>query len=125
MAVPGPVTSAMSLGSHEELRAGDTILVANTDHVIDAVGSIGADLAPVPRAEPNPRDALTPLQRQVLDGVRPRKLLTAEEIAAVVGVSTSDARRVLPSLELASYVTAVGAAYRLWRRSDDKPPRLS
>jgi DNA processing protein len=122
MAVPGPVTSAMSLGSHEELRVGGTILVANADHVLDAVGCIGTDLAPVPRAEPSPRDALTPLQRQVLDGVRPRKLLTAEEIAAVVGVSTSDARRTLPSLELASYVTAVGAAYRLWRKSDDKPP---
>jgi len=124
MAVPGPVTSAMSVGSHEELRVGGTILVADADHVIDAVGSIGTDLAPVRRAEPEPRDALTPLQRQVLDGVRPRKLLTAEEIAAVVGVSTSDARRALPSLELAGYVTAVGAAYRLWRKSDDKPPRL-
>ena len=38
MAVPGPVTSAMSVGSHEELRTGGTILVADADHVIDAVG---------------------------------------------------------------------------------------
>ena len=50
MAVPGPVTSAMSVGSHEELRTGGTILVADADHVIDAVGSIGTDLAPVRRA---------------------------------------------------------------------------
>jgi DNA processing protein len=118
MAVPGPVTSALSNGSHEELRQPGTILVARTEHVLDAVGSIGLDLAPVPRAEPTERDALTPLERQVLDGVRPRKLLTAEEIAAVVGVSARDARRTLPALERASFVTATGIGYRLWRKSD-------
>ncbi len=118
MAVPGPVTSALSIGSHEELREPETILVARAEHVLDAVGSIGLDLAPVPRAEPTERDALTPLERQVLDGVRPRKLLTAEEIAVVVGVSPRDARRTLPGLERAHFVTAAGVGYRLWRKSD-------
>jgi hypothetical protein len=47
-------------------------LVARVDHVIEEVGRIGLDLAPVPHAEPNARDTLTPLERQVLDGVRPR-----------------------------------------------------
>jgi DNA processing protein len=118
MAVPGPVTSALSNGSHEELRQPGTVLVARTEHVLDAVGSIGSDLAPTPRAEPTDRDALTPLERQVLDGVRPRKVLSAEEIAAVVGVSARDARRTLPGLERARFVTATGIGYRLWRKSD-------
>ncbi len=118
MAVPGPVTSALSSGSHEELRQPGTILVARTEHILDAVGSIGPDLAPIPRAEPTDRDALTPLERQVLDGVRPRKVLSAEEIAAVVGVSARDARRTLPGLERARFVTATGIGYRLWRKSD-------
>ncbi len=120
MAVPGPVTSALSNGSHEELREPGTILVARTEHVLDAVGSIGLDLAPIARAEPSERDALTALERQVLDGVRPRKILTAEEIAAVVGVSARDARRTLPGLERARFVTASGVGYRLWRKSDDE-----
>ncbi len=120
MAVPGPVTSAMSAGCHEELRAAESILVASVAHVLDAVGRIGEDLAPLARAEETPRDRLTPLERQVLDGVRPRKLLAAEEIAAVVGVSTRDARRTLPSLEQAGFVTAQNGAYRLARKSDAK-----
>jgi DNA processing protein len=121
MVVPGPVTSAMSVGSHEELRAGETILVTGTAHVIDAVGAIGADLAPVPRAKPTPRDELTPLQRQILDAVRPRKILTAEEIAAVAGVSTRDARRTLPALESGRFVKQTNGGYRLWRKSDEEP----
>jgi DNA processing protein len=123
MVLPGPVTSAMSAGCHEELRVEGTVLVTNVDHVIEAVGRIGEDLAPALRAEEDPRDRLTPLQRQILDGVRPRKLLSAEQIAAVVGVSTSDARRTMPSLEAARFVTARDGGYRLWRKSDDHPQR--
>jgi DNA processing protein len=123
MAVPGPITSAMSVGSHEELRVEGSVLVANVAHVIEAVGRIGEDLAPVPRAEEEPLDRLTPLQRQLLDGVRPRKILTAEQIAATVGVSARDARRTMPSLEAARFVTARDGGYRLWRKSDDNPKR--
>jgi DNA processing protein len=119
MVVPGPVTSALSTGAHEELRTENTTLVARVDHILDAVGRIGLDLAPLLRAAPSPRDALSPLERQILDGVRPRKVLTAEEIAAAVGASTRQARSTLPALQRARFVTAQGAGYRLWRASDD------
>jgi DNA processing protein len=122
MAVPGPVTSAMSMGCHEELRREGTIVVASVAHVVEAVGRIGLDLAPVVQAEEAPLDRLTALQQQVLDGVRPRKVLGAEQIAAAVGVSEHDARRALPTLELARFVTAVDGGYRLHRKSDDKRP---
>jgi DNA processing protein len=123
MVVPGPITSALSAGAHEELRQPDTTLVTGTDHIVDAVGTIGVDLAPVARATPTARDRLSPLERQVLDGVRPRKILPAEEIARAVGVSARDARATLPALVRAKFVTADGAGYRLWRKSDDEPPR--
>jgi DNA processing protein len=123
MVVPGPITSALSVGAHEELRQPDTTLVAGTDHIVEAVGAIGVDLAPVVRAEPTARDALSPLERQVLDGVRPRKILTAEEIARVVGVPARDARATLPALVRGRFVTPDGAGYRLWRKSDDQPAR--
>lgn len=123
MVVPGPVTSALSAGAHEELREPNTTLVARTEHILDAVGTIGADLAPVPRDQPTARDALGRIERQVLDGVRPRKVLTAEEIARAVGVSAREARAALPALIRAKFVTAEGSGYRLWRKSDDAPPR--
>jgi DNA processing protein len=121
MVVPGPVTSALSAGAHEELREPGATLVARTDHIVEEVGRIGLDLAPVPRAAPTPRDALSPLERQVLDGVRPRKILTAEQIAVAVGVSPRDARATLPGLERRRFVTVDGVGYRLRRASDDKP----
>jgi hypothetical protein len=99
--------------------ATSTILTATAAHVVDAVGQIGVDLAPVARAEPTALDALSPLQARVLDGVRPRKILTAEQIAVAVGVSARDARRALPDLEVLGFVTALGAGYRLPRKADN------
>jgi DNA processing protein len=119
LAVPGPITSAMSAGCHEELRGeGGVLLAASVDHVVEAVGQMGADLAPMASPASDPRDGLTPLQAQVLDGVRPRKVLSAEQIAAAVGASTRDARRVLPSLEQLRFVTAQEGGYRLSRGGD-------
>jgi len=118
MAVPGPVTSAMSAGCHAEIRDVQAVLTASAADVVDAVGKIGVDLAPIPRAEPTALDALTPLQSRVLDGVRPRKILTAEQIALAVGVAARDARRALPGLEQLGFVTAQGAGYRLPHKSD-------
>jgi len=120
LAVPGPITSAASVGCHEAVRDGAT-LVATVPHIIDAVGRLGDDLAPAARATPRARDSLTPLQARVLDGVRPRKPLTAAEIAAAVGVSARDARRVLPALTLAGFVVQVGGTYRLARSPSHEP----
>jgi DNA processing protein len=94
------------------------ILVASVAQVIEAVGRIGADLSPALSGEPDTRDELPPVDAQVLDGVRPRKLLSASEIAVAAGVSDRDARRSLPRLVRSGFVTAVGPRYRLSRRTD-------
>lgn len=113
LVVPGPITSFTSIGCHEELRQEGSRLVANAAHVIEEVGRIGDDLAPFARAAPLPADQLTPLQAQVLDGVRPRKPCSAEEIAAAAGVSGREARQILPTLEELGFVTRSAAGYRL------------
>ena len=46
MAVPGPVTSAQSVGCHRLLREPGTIPVTRAEEVIEAIGRIGVDLAP-------------------------------------------------------------------------------
>jgi DNA processing protein len=116
LVVPGPTTSALSVGCHEELRREGTRLVASVAHVLEEVGRIGADLAPVPSGPRRPHDDLDPLSAQVLDAVLPRKLRSAEEIAAAAGVSGRDARRTLPGLVATGHVLMFDEGYRLARR---------
>jgi DNA processing protein len=113
MAVPGPVTSAMSAGCHEELRRIGTRLVTSVPEVLEEVGRIGDDLAPVPLQAARPHDRLDPLTRQVLDAVLPRRARTAEEVAAAAGVTAQEARRTLPFLVSSRFVLAGDDGYRL------------
>jgi DNA processing protein len=113
MAVPGPVTSAMSVGCHAELRTLDTRLVTSASEIIEEVGRIGDDLAPIPRGADRPHDALDPLSSRILDAVLPRKPRSAEQIAAAAGVSAREARRALPFLLAGGFVVANQGAYRL------------
>jgi DNA processing protein len=120
LVVPGPVTSAMSVGCHEELREPEVTLVTNPGHVIEAVGRIGEEFVAEPRGVDEPHDRLTDIQRQVLDGVLPRKVRTAEEIGRVVGVPPREARQILPALCALQFVVPVEGGYRLRRPSDEK-----
>jgi DNA processing protein len=113
MAVPGPVTSAMSVGCHAELRETNTRLVNDYKEVLEEVGRIGDDLAPIPRGPDRPHDTLDPLAQQLLDAVLPRKARTAEQVAAAAGVSGRDARRTLPMLVTAGFVVEHDNGYRL------------
>jgi DNA processing protein len=121
MAVPGPVTSAMSVGCHTELReTGATRLVTSTAEVIEEVGRIG-ELAPIPRGVTRPYDGLDPVAARVLEAVRRGQPQPAEELAATAGVSGSDARRVLPSLVAGGFVEVVAGGYRLARARPRQP----
>ncbi len=113
MAVPGPITSEMSVGCHEELRRGPdepVRLVATVDQVLEEVGGIG-DLAPVPRGAQQPLDALDPVERQLVDAVPRRGAAHAPEIAAEAGVSLRDALARLPSLALRGHLREQSGAY--------------
>lgn len=117
MVVPGPVTSAMSVGCHRALRESMRIrLVTGLADVIEEVGRIGLDLAPVPRGPEHPRDHLDSESALVLEAVPARRAVGADEIAARAGV---DLRTVLRRL---SVLTEMG----LLRRVDGRyalPPR--
>jgi DNA processing protein len=115
LVVPGPVTSAMSVGCHEELRREGSRAVASVAHVIEEVGRIGADLAPLPEHPARPHDHLDPLAQQVLDAVSARRFCSAEQIAAAAGVSGRDARRSLPLLVAGGHVVTADGGYRLAR----------
>jgi DNA processing protein len=115
MVVPGPVTSAMSVGCHELLRdeqAGAT-LVTSAAHVIEAVGGLGVDLAAPPDRPSSPRDGLSDLAARVLDACPVRSGVSPERLAAIAGCDVLDVLRVLPALELADLVQWTGTGWRL------------
>ena len=115
MAVPGPVTSAMSVGCHELLREPEegVTLVTTAAHVLDRVGMLGSDLADRPATPGTVRDGLSDVARRVLDACPVRTGVPPERLAAVAGCDVLDVLRVLPALELADLVLWTGTGWRL------------
>ena len=117
MAVPGPVTSAMSAGCHRLLRQDPTpaLLVTSVVDVLAVVGSIGEGLAAtVPSMATGPQgdemrsalDGLDPVARRVFDGLPARGIASEDEVALRSGVSPIEVMRALPALQLAGVVEA-------------------
>jgi DNA processing protein len=116
MVVPGPVTSAMSVGCHELLRAEpDAVLVTNAAQVVDRVGSLGDDLSPPVERPGTPRDSLSDVARRVLDACPVRIGVPPERLAAVAGCEVVDVLRVLPALEMHDLVEWTGTGWRIRR----------
>ena len=115
MVVPGPVTSAMSVGCHELLRDVElgAVLVADAAHVVEAVGRLGEDLADPPERPTGPRDGLSDVAVRVLDACPVRNGVSPERLARVAGCDVLDVLRVLPVLELADLVERTDAGWRL------------
>jgi DNA processing protein len=117
MAVPGPVTSAMSVGCHDLLRGEEerqgARLVTSAAHVVEAVGRLGADLADPVERPSSPRDGLSDVATRVLDACPVRTGVSPERLAAVAGCDVLDVLRVLPALELADLVQWTGTGWRL------------
>ena len=115
LVIPGPVTSAMSVGCHELLREREegATLVTSAAQVIEAVGGIGVDLADPVERPTGPRDGLTDLAGRVLDACPVRSGVSPERLAAIAGCDVLDVLRVLPALELADLVQWTGSGWRL------------
>jgi DNA processing protein len=121
MVVPGPVTSAMSVGCHEllreEVREGDESprarLVTSAAHVLEVVGRLGTDLADPPERPSGPRDGLSDVAVRVLDACPVRIGVSPERLATVAGCDVLEVLRVLPALELADLVQWTGEGWRL------------
>ena len=136
MAVPGPVTSAMSVGTHRLVRDFGATLVTCATDVLEAVGPIGTgvdDHEPAPpttrsRIERSPgrgvdaegsptevpdRAALPVELLSMLEAVPAGRVVTVEEVALAARVPPVRARRALPSLAVRGFVRSVEGGYRL------------
>jgi DNA processing protein len=113
-AVPGPVTSAASVGCHALLRGGAQ-LVTRADEIVELAGRIG-ELAPdVPRPD-SPLDALTDAERRVYDALPARGARTADEVAVASGISVYQVLGPLAALEIAGLVSRQDGRWKLHTR---------
>jgi DNA processing protein len=114
MVVPGPVTSAMSVGCHELLRDHPEVrLVTSAAHVLEEIGHIGSDLAPRPRGPERPHDGLDVESAMVLESVPRRGSAGPDELAAKAGLDIRTAMRKLTLLESMGFVARRAGGYTL------------
>jgi len=123
MAVPGPVDSPTSVGCHKLLReVPPARCVTGSAEVLEEVGAIGADLAPVPQGPVLPFDALDPTTRAVLEALPARGSAGPARIAVRAGVDLPTATGRLGQLAAAGFVERTRTG---WRLSRSAGPRLS
>lgn len=129
MAVPGPVTSALSVGTHRLVRDYGATLVTCATDVLEAVGPIGSGVEPDERAGSSPwqqtegpdRAGLSTELRSVLEAVPAGRVVTAEEVALAARLPLLQVRRVLPSLAVRGYLRSVEGGYRLTAAGQGPP----
>ena len=108
MAVPGPITSAVSVGCHALIRSHDAACVTSATDVLDVVD---ADRDPSSRT---PRDRLTDDARRVLDALDPLEHQTLAQLAAATGLDSTSLDVLLDALCAHEFADrAADGSYRL------------
>lgn len=124
MAVPGPVTSAMSAGTNQLLRDGRECVTC-VDDVLSVVGPADASTEVEPARERRVRDDLSAAARQVLDAVPVRRGAGPASIARAAGVSPLVVQQVLPPLVMHGLVEHTSDGFRLTPLGAGRPARAT
>jgi DNA processing protein len=113
-AVPGPITSASSVGCHVLIK-NQAHLVTRAEEILEFVGQAGelaADL-PRPRSE---LDDLAPDELTVYEALPGRGSRSIEDIAVAAGVPVADVVGPLIMLDIKGLVTQIDGEWKLLRR---------
>lgn len=121
MAVPGPVSSAVSIGSNDLLRTRQAVPVTRVEEVIEDLGRIGEDLAPARNTPARPLDALSRRQTDVIGSLPARRPLPAEEVARRCGLEPGEASAELGRLALLGMVERIDGGWRPTRLGRGRP----
>jgi DNA processing protein len=113
MGVPGPVTSASSAGVHQLIRTGAATLVTSGEDVLELLGAAGEHVLDIPRGKERPRDALSHLQRRVLDAVPVSRGAPSVSVAHVAGLAAEQVHATLLALEVRGMVEVDDDGWRL------------
>ncbi|WP_460859834.1 DNA-processing protein DprA [Nocardiopsis coralliicola] len=109
MAVPGPVSSALSAGCHRLLRDWQAVCVTGAADIAEQLGAIGPELAT--GGTVLARDALGADARRILDAV-PRSGAGPAAIAAAAGADLSAALRHLGLLTAGGFLERTPSGWR-------------
>lgn len=113
MAVPGPVTSAASVGCHELIRAAKALLVTDANDVEDAVGRIGEAPSAPRRGEERPEDGLDAATLRLLDALPARKAVGLAALARSAGLDLAQTRASLGLLVALGLAEPDAGGYRV------------
>lgn len=102
LAVPGPVTSASSVGCHRMIREGEALLVTRAEEVIDEAGPLRLSLPT--RQATDPVDRMSGDEAAVFAVLPKIGSRQPRTIAEDSGLELSTVRAVLPALELTGLV---------------------
>jgi DNA processing protein len=122
MGVPGPTTSASSVGVHQLLREGSGVLVTDGNDVLELIGSAG-EFAPVPpRVPQRRRDRLPVVQQRLLDAFEVGRGLTVDEVATRARLGLLEVSAALDRLSRDGWVRL---AVDGWRLTEHALPGMS
>ncbi|MCP2201937.1 DNA-processing protein DprA [Lentzea flava] len=112
MVVPGPVTSASSVGCHELLRDGQAVPVGSVAEIVESVGRFGDDLATEPAEKESDLGAPQGEAMRVYEALGKRCGVSDEVVSVESGVPLERVRALLPELELAGLALQVDGGWQ-------------
>lgn len=113
LAVPGPITSRMSAGSHLLVRERNAVLATEVADIIEATSPFGAGLTEHPRAPQTLTDTLHEDLQRTLDAVPVQHPAPTARIAVTAGLDLPTTQRCLESLATMSLTTQTPSGWRL------------
>lgn len=118
MALPGPVTSQQSSGTHEAIRTGKAVLVTNGKDIVEELRGLGAEPSKPDAAPLTEFDRLPQAARKTLDGLDWSRGRSVTEIASGVRLTAREVLVSLDMLERRGLVGRHGVGWILARRAD-------
>lgn len=110
-AVPGPITSAMSVGCHQMIADGQATLVMDADSILALIRATGHDN--FVRSAPSATDDLPTDEFEVIEALPASGGLTVDEIAFSAGRPVTVVLAALARLELKGLVDSDSGLWRL------------
>ena len=118
MAVPGPVTSQQSGGTHQAVRDGKAVLVTGGPDVLTELGGIGAAEPEPATVPPTEYDHLPASVQRTLDALTWQGAKSARDVAAAAGLGPHDVAKALALLARRGLAERAGDGWLLVRRAD-------
>ncbi|HET6709000.1 DNA-processing protein DprA [Amycolatopsis sp.] len=117
MALPGPVTSGMSVGCHELIRDAKATLVSTVGEVLETVGRFGAAEDTTTSRPKRRTDRLGPEALRAFEALAVRADRSDAEVAAESGLPLRRVRALLPELEIDGFAVRGDSGWRRRKES--------